>query len=293
MSEVRRSGLVRKERLNVVWERAVEAYSQGKLTYGTDKLIALSGIAKWYQRKTGDSYLAGIWAASLAQHLAWQTLSQEGVDGKHVQKPSTYQAPSWSWASQNRPVVYAFSPWPLSARSKNYVTLVDAQIQTIPPDSLGQVTSGTLRLNIPCIWRSAWYRHADGTYYIDSPWKGDGDPIFKGYFDHDPELKELMLYYLPLVNHWEGHYHHIEGMMLEGTGERGRFKRSGYWQLVDDANRGSKKDLAWCDRAFENYCDGIVSAGYERFHVCKEDELYESVAGVDHDGEKRYVISLV
>jgi hypothetical protein len=46
-----------------LWDKIVVAYSSSLLTIGSDKLIALSGIAKRQQAELNDQYLAGLWVA--------------------------------------------------------------------------------------------------------------------------------------------------------------------------------------------------------------------------------------
>ncbi len=47
------------------WSQIVFVYTCRKLTYSTDKLPALSGVASRFQRLTGFSYLAGLWKETL------------------------------------------------------------------------------------------------------------------------------------------------------------------------------------------------------------------------------------
>jgi hypothetical protein len=105
-----------------VWRRMVEIYSTTALTNGKDKLIALSGMARWMSRRIERSaqpaqlrnpgtsrvigttqYVAGIWSLHLASQLLWFTEPVfKQVDGKfeHLTvAPESYRAPSFSWAS--------------------------------------------------------------------------------------------------------------------------------------------------------------------------------------------------
>ncbi|EEU34183.1 uncharacterized protein NECHADRAFT_85399 [Fusarium vanettenii 77-13-4] len=79
-----------------IWERLVAQYSRTKLTFGDDKLVALSGVAKLFQQTFKDRYLAGVWWSPSARLLCWSRddRRETGV----VTRPD-YRAPSWSWAS--------------------------------------------------------------------------------------------------------------------------------------------------------------------------------------------------
>ncbi|KAI1092051.1 HET-domain-containing protein [Rostrohypoxylon terebratum] len=85
------------------WSTAVQAYSTCNLTYPSDKLIALSGLAndmsailRELDPKYG-SYMAGMWKLTMPDSLLWK------VKGPN-HRPSPYRAPSWSWASVDGPL---------------------------------------------------------------------------------------------------------------------------------------------------------------------------------------------
>ncbi|RMZ68292.1 heterokaryon incompatibility [Pyrenophora seminiperda CCB06] len=91
-----------------LWRRIVEVYSRTAITNPTDKLIALSGLARWMASRIGTAdepvaYVAGLWKLHLASQLLWRVepVFRE-VDGT-FEHPSTapdvYRAPSFSWAS--------------------------------------------------------------------------------------------------------------------------------------------------------------------------------------------------
>ncbi|RYO96356.1 hypothetical protein DL765_011607 [Monosporascus sp. GIB2] len=81
------------------WYRLVEVYSRRQLTFGTDKLPAISGLAERYGRVFGDQYCAGIWRSTFARALYWKAVPPLRP------RPRKWQAPSWSWASIDGPVV--------------------------------------------------------------------------------------------------------------------------------------------------------------------------------------------
>jgi hypothetical protein len=78
----------------------INNFTQRSLTFGTDKLPALSGIAQRLHAVIGGDYLAGIWSNDIKYGLLWK--SELNFCG-HVQP---YRAPSWSWAVTDGPVVY-------------------------------------------------------------------------------------------------------------------------------------------------------------------------------------------
>lgn len=53
------------------WHRIVTEYSQRQLTYGTDRLPALAGVASQFHTSLQSTYRAGLWEPDLPRNLAW------------------------------------------------------------------------------------------------------------------------------------------------------------------------------------------------------------------------------
>lgn len=121
------------------WTRIVSGYSCRQLTYSSDKLIAISGIAEKFSSIGTSSktrtYLAGLWREDLPWLLCWRAYRRRYNDRSPV-----YCAPTWSWASMRSPVIWDTVTF--DAASK--VNVIDAA--TIIPgpghNKLGRVTSG-------------------------------------------------------------------------------------------------------------------------------------------------------
>lgn len=121
------------------WTYAVEFYSKAQLTYGSDKLVALAGIAqavKHVAHLLDEDYLAGLWRPLLVEGLLWG-----GQDTRRSQK---YRAPSWSWASVDGLVCFHIS---------NFIKLVTVlNGSTVPIGSaFGPVSDGRLTLSGPLL----------------------------------------------------------------------------------------------------------------------------------------------
>ncbi|KAF9871869.1 hypothetical protein CkaCkLH20_10501 [Colletotrichum karsti] len=80
-----------------LWDDIVSRYSPCGLTFATDKLVALSGLALRMHQFMKCRYLAGLWE----DHLSYQLLWEGHNDVQPLRKPEVYVAPSWSWASVN------------------------------------------------------------------------------------------------------------------------------------------------------------------------------------------------
>ncbi|KAL1874779.1 hypothetical protein VTK73DRAFT_198 [Phialemonium thermophilum] len=88
------------------WLNFVEMYSSCDLSHEEDKLVAVSGIARVLQRRTGGtSYCAGLWVDFLCQGLMWLPRMEPLTRPSHWRRPGG-RAPTWSWAAVNGPVQY-------------------------------------------------------------------------------------------------------------------------------------------------------------------------------------------
>lgn len=138
------------------WRDIVNEFSQRRLSHGTDKLPALSGIATVIQEKTGSSYVAGLWESNLIMDLNWYSPERtlEKLDAFNAKAKDVYYAPTFSWASADgmmdffrgsfvgphqSPLVSAL--WVPKATLINAETVVDGE------NALGRVKAGhaTLR----------------------------------------------------------------------------------------------------------------------------------------------------
>ncbi|RGP80099.1 heterokaryon incompatibility [Fusarium longipes] len=71
----------------------VGQYTARNLTKSSDKLTALAGLAKKFQRVINSPYVAGLWLKTLRDDLAWCTQGDEAPLGR-VRK-----GPSWTWVA--------------------------------------------------------------------------------------------------------------------------------------------------------------------------------------------------
>jgi hypothetical protein len=98
-----------------LWMGIAEEYSKRSLTYETNKLVALSGLAKRFQSNGLQGYIAGNWVANIRDMLLWWSRPVTMSD-PNCERRTEYTAPSWSWAS---------SP---SNKSIEFITLTKASI---------------------------------------------------------------------------------------------------------------------------------------------------------------------
>jgi hypothetical protein len=141
--------------LGDIWRSACVVYSTLELTFSSDKLPAISGLAKSIQ--FSGRYLAGLWEENLFTDMCWYVGPELVPDDERITRqntireaerrlavkgrPEIYIAPSWSWASVEEPVSFLYIPD--RPKPTRYVTLLDAVILPKSEDSMGCVTFGS------------------------------------------------------------------------------------------------------------------------------------------------------
>ncbi|KAJ3579666.1 hypothetical protein NPX13_g899 [Xylaria arbuscula] len=134
--------------------KVAEDYSGTRLTYRTDRLPAISGLARLFHNKLRDEYLAGLWKGRLHQGLNWFTYRHDVANLslstllKQLLDPTAYVAPSWSWASPD----YAIHHDDYDYRHRN-ITNITHKYANITPhiapaytDPYGQLAGAKLQV---------------------------------------------------------------------------------------------------------------------------------------------------
>jgi hypothetical protein len=134
--------------LNDRWRRMVRSYVELSLTYESDRLPALSGVAKQLESVRNGRYLAGLWEDSLFEDLMWWVTES---DNSQARRPKEWRAPSWSWASIEGRILHRIYPI-----KTIHCTLNEVEIIPAGQDPTGAVASGKLVVSgilLPAILR--------------------------------------------------------------------------------------------------------------------------------------------
>jgi hypothetical protein len=91
-----------------LWKRIVMHYSHLNLTESTDKLRAISAVARKFGESSSLRYHAGLWAEHLPNQLLWE-VDHDDHSLQQVTRTAKYVAPSWSWASMKGPIAYSWT----------------------------------------------------------------------------------------------------------------------------------------------------------------------------------------
>jgi hypothetical protein len=134
------------------WSYLIQKYSVRKLSHPEDKLPALSAIAGSFLGQLiagqpspalvrGPRYLAGLWDSQFPTALLWR------VYLALRQRPSSYRAPSWSWAAVDDNIVGCDEGTVTEIDRVSSLIILDAR--TTPKHSLapyGQITAAHLKV---------------------------------------------------------------------------------------------------------------------------------------------------
>lgn len=127
-----------------VWLLILESYTAAKLTNENDILPALSGIASKLQDLGFGRYLAGLWEEDLLQWLLWYSETPR-------KRPSSYIAPTWSWASRIGPIGMWYLGDSLRRKddsgAKPLVDILEVESETRDNNPFGETLGGFLRLS--------------------------------------------------------------------------------------------------------------------------------------------------
>ena len=88
------------------WHNCLDEFSGRQLSASSDKLPAITPIARIIDDGNMGEYLAGVWSKNVAFGLAW------GRSWPLLKPSPTYRAPSWSWASVDGPISSTLTSWP-------------------------------------------------------------------------------------------------------------------------------------------------------------------------------------
>jgi hypothetical protein len=141
--------------LEKYWDDVIYEFSGLSLTFGKDKLPALSGVAKTLLNfPSGDKYLAGLWKKTIVADLCWSVMNGEG------RRPSSYRSPTWSWTAIDG-VIYQNKDGNKEIDVCNYPRCVDVAVTPAGPDPTGQVSSGYIILDASVISAQLEYNPDD------------------------------------------------------------------------------------------------------------------------------------
>ena len=122
-----------------VWDHIVSTYSGGRLTYGGDKLLAISALAREMKPLMQCRYLAGHWETDLIRQLGWP-----GYDV--LKRAAKYRAPSWAWTSMDGRNYFFKFMYYLHDRFYPLAEILESHVDLASEDEFGLVEGGYLEV---------------------------------------------------------------------------------------------------------------------------------------------------
>ena len=209
------------------WQKIVIAYMQCSLTYASDKVIALSGVAADFAKSSNGIYLAGLWKNDyFISQLLWTVRDgYRQLNGQPSVRPSKYRAPSWSWMSidANITLPLIFEP--------ALIEVLDTKVELVN-DSIpfGALKAGFISICGYLI--STRLRKKPDTraeYYAVDPSGVQAGCVRLAFDTTDDFATEAFC--MPVRFSWKGH---LEGLLLQLSGnEDMMFRRVGHFKTDD------------------------------------------------------------
>lgn len=212
------------------WADVVHFYTSANLTFARDKLPALSGIARRIHSQKGGQYLAGLWRDErIEAQLCWRNEQPR-------ERPTTWRAPSWSWASVDGPISYRTTQEGIC--DDTYAHVTGASLAPLNGDIFGELSAGTLYIACSSIiLGDLMARNKLVAQGVDGQFEC---PVFLDALDEEPLPTDTTVYILPLIGGKQGMRWRnkddvewrepkmIQGIVLRRTsGSAGEFRRIG------------------------------------------------------------------
>lgn len=269
------------------WMKFRSKYTECKRTCERDLLVALMGVAtdvndmflkfgpsRDENGKTpglSESFVAGMWRQYLLVELCWFTVDHD----EHLpDRPANWRAPTWSWASNNRPIFGSrcqstfnlllgldahksartwADNWDLSTyKIRQSAKILDVQVETTPS---GEVRSGFLRLGCRPFATTSHTSTNRRFGTFDSPRFLRQDSVSVESEDncirYDCAMREAEVDALAIVLIYTFYddrdcVHTIEGILLKPSiAQPDTFERIGYFYTCDDKDTNVPAHWIW------------------------------------------------
>ncbi|KAF7671147.1 hypothetical protein GT037_010708 [Alternaria burnsii] len=218
------------------WTNIVSLYSHAKLSVATDKLVALSGVARYMFEHRQDNramqYYAGHWSQDFELQLTWRA-----TPFNPGSRSRTYVAPSWSWASYNGKVSFLM---PYEETSLAQLISIETFPQSDPFGAVSASSQGYLRFRGPLcraavthlghwdeVWGSGTLRLLWSGINIECPDLSFDEPDEVVLLEDSAEQQNSFVVFGISQSHFI-----LQGILLQLTGvQRGQYRRIGIFQV--------------------------------------------------------------
>lgn len=131
------------------WRQVTIEFAGRSLSYGTDRLPALAGIASRFHARLGSKYIAGLWQDELPFNLKWyrEDLTDHLDEAPLIPPAMDNGVPSWSWASNYGKCRWLwknhFGPEDAELEQQNLVEVVQVDCVPSTANAFGEVRAGS------------------------------------------------------------------------------------------------------------------------------------------------------
>ena len=186
------AGMQKDEGFIDYWLGLADRYSQRNLTYESDKLPALSGLATYFSELRNQRYYAGIFSGAVVETLLWSPTTLGGLE-----KPERYVAPSWSWVRPNGWIKMVAPDQPGEWRGQRAVSQLESVLEDVRFElrsevveaPYGKIKEGGL-MRVRGLVKDVWMERveSDDSYRVKMRLSGDGKLMCNFYLDFFDEL---------------------------------------------------------------------------------------------------------
>lgn len=225
--------------LIAAWQEVVQFYTPTKVSYGGDRIIALSALARNFYCITHpfNNYVAGIWdwKGVRNRQVLWRSDLSESDDVLQQQHQSFAELPSWSPLRHRARIAYDETGPDEEPEWRAHVV----EMETIGQfrGNFGAIKGGRLVLRGPLFARIA------GQPATAVLWTPDGRaPEVYRHDEHHPRYLMVLRSAAPLAE--ESEPAPLRGLVLEKKGQaRGQYLRVGYFSV--ESASSSVGDMFW------------------------------------------------
>lgn len=131
------------------WHDQVMEFSKRQLSFPSDKLPAISGVASKISGIISSEYIAGLWRNNLIRDMCWERHMFQSVKW---QATAAWRAPTFSWVSVEGNIFYNDQA---IAGNGTYVSeVIDAHCTLLGSSPFGQVVDGFVEIRGPLLQAS-------------------------------------------------------------------------------------------------------------------------------------------
>jgi hypothetical protein len=113
------------------WYELVCHFTLLELTYHSDRLPALSGLAAKFHGAS-DEYICGLWRSDFANGLSWYVTADRHGGFRTSYRQEHYHAPSWSWASVTGNIGFD-KKWPMDVENLAEILEIEYSLASSNP----------------------------------------------------------------------------------------------------------------------------------------------------------------